>query len=78
MKRRLFSSALLFTGLAGAASGAAAGAPAVPKSQWAPLFENHCVECHDADNKKGGLNLDTLDWVLNIFLCVLMLLVISI
>jgi mono/diheme cytochrome c family protein len=62
MKRRLFSSALLFTGLAGAASGAAVGAPALPKSQWAPLFENHCVECHDADNKKGGLNLDTLDW----------------
>lgn len=25
-----------------------------------PFLEQHCVECHDADNKKGGLDLDAL------------------
>lgn len=31
----------------------------------APFLENHCVECHDAENKKGGLNLDALPFDLS-------------
>jgi hypothetical protein len=27
-----------------------------------PLLEAHCSDCHDADRKKGGLNLDALSW----------------
>lgn len=60
MKCCPFISVLLLIGLAGSALGA--DAQKSPKSQWAPLFENHCVECHDAEKNKGGLNLDALDW----------------
>ena len=27
-----------------------------------PMFEQHCYECHDADVKKGGLDLSALQW----------------
>jgi hypothetical protein len=42
-----------------------AGAPvlyAMPPAEIAPFLENHCVQCHDADEKKGGLNLDALSF----------------
>jgi hypothetical protein len=31
----------------------------------APLFENHCIECHDTDTAKGGLDLTKLSQELN-------------
>jgi mono/diheme cytochrome c family protein len=40
-----------------------AGAPmlrAAAPAALAPYMEDHCVECHDADTHKGGLNLDAL------------------
>jgi mono/diheme cytochrome c family protein len=39
-----------------AASLAAGALPAEVRA----VFEKHCFECHDADTKKGGLQLDTL------------------
>ncbi|RFC47985.1 MAG: Protein of unknown function DUF1592/DUF1588/DUF1587/DUF1595/DUF1585/Planctomycete cytochrome C [Verrucomicrobia bacterium] len=30
---------------------------AEPPAQWQPFLDQHCVECHDADVTKGGLNL---------------------
>ncbi len=27
-----------------------------------PMFEQHCIDCHDADAKKGGLDLQALSW----------------
>ena len=36
-------------------AGAASGVAALP-----PFLEKHCVECHDADAKKGGLDLTAL------------------
>jgi mono/diheme cytochrome c family protein len=39
------------------------GAPmlrAAAPATLAPFLEDHCVECHDADTHKGGLNLDAL------------------
>ncbi len=35
---------------------------AAPTADFKPFFEKHCVECHDADEKKGDLNLDALAW----------------
>lgn len=32
--------------------------------QAAPFLEKHCVECHDADTQKGGLNLADIDYTL--------------
>ncbi len=29
-----------------------------------PFLEKHCVECHDADSKKGGLDLTELKFEL--------------
>lgn len=29
------------------------------------FFENYCADCHDAESKKGGLNLDALGWHLD-------------
>ena len=39
-----------------AASVVAAGLP--PASQL--FLQNHCADCHDADTKKGGLDLTSL------------------
>jgi mono/diheme cytochrome c family protein len=30
--------------------------------KFAPMFEQHCLECHDGDVKKGGLDLTSLTW----------------
>jgi|688.fasta_scaffold53537_1 mono/diheme cytochrome c family protein len=30
-----------------------------------PMFDQHCYECHDADVKKGGLDLAALKWQLD-------------
>ena len=27
-----------------------------------PIFDQHCYDCHDADSKKGGLDLTELKW----------------
>jgi len=37
-----------------------AQAPAAAK--LTPMFEQHCLDCHDADAKKGGLDLTALKW----------------
>jgi hypothetical protein len=29
-------------------------------ADWQPFFQKHCVECHDAEMKKGGLDLEAL------------------
>lgn len=38
----------------------AAFAAPLPVQELNPFFENHCVECHDATAKKGGLDLESL------------------
>ncbi len=38
-------------------SPSAAAAP-----QVAEFFGNHCTDCHDAEEKKGGLDLESLEW----------------
>lgn len=30
--------------------------------QLQPMFDAHCIDCHDADAKKGGLDLTALQW----------------
>ena len=32
------------------------------RARLEPLFEAHCLTCHDADEKKGGLDLASLAW----------------
>ncbi len=34
--------------------------PLVGSANLPPFLEKHCVECHDADVKKGGLDLTAL------------------
>ena len=36
-----------------------------PSDKIEPFLENHCLECHDSDVDKGGLNLEDLDRDLN-------------
>jgi len=38
----------------------AASAGAAPPAALAPFLETHCYECHDAEVRKGGLDLDAL------------------
>ena len=33
-----------------------------PGGKLEPMFDSHCYECHDADAKKGGLDLTALKW----------------
>jgi hypothetical protein len=35
---------------------------AAPPAPLTPFLEQHCLDCHDGDSKKGGLNLDALDF----------------
>ena len=35
--------------------------PAAPPAEVLPFFKTHCMECHDAEMKKGGLNLAALE-----------------
>ncbi len=37
-------------------------AAAAPPAEWQPFLTKHCAECHDAETKKGGLNLAALDF----------------
>ena len=53
MKLRIH--ALLSLALFAAASQGASSPPAIQ-----PVLEQHCVDCHDADEKKGGLDLSVL------------------
>lgn len=38
------------------------GRAAEPAAGLAGFFKNHCVACHDADSKKGGLDLAAMAW----------------
>lgn len=38
----------------------ATSAAAAPPAQMRPFLEQHCYECHDAEMKKGGLDLEAL------------------
>lgn len=40
-------------------------ATAAPPEALMPFFKQHCYDCHDADTKKGGLDLDALTTELN-------------
>ncbi|MGA0133865.1 MAG: DUF1592 domain-containing protein [Opitutales bacterium] len=51
---------MLRTALLLAAPLALAAPPAAPSPAASAFLERHCVECHDADMKKGGLDLTTL------------------
>jgi len=46
----------------------ASGSPRATDSFYAaavaPIFENHCVTCHDANKQKGKLRLDTYEWIM--------------
>lgn len=33
---------------------------ATAESKLSPFFTKHCIECHDADTKKGGLEITSL------------------
>ena len=50
----MFRAALLL------AASALAAAPAAPNPAAAAFLEKHCVECHDGEVKKGGLDLTAL------------------
>lgn len=57
MPARLSSPLVL---LATSAIQAATAAPAPLPQPLASFLDQHCIECHDADVKKGGLDLDAL------------------
>src|SRR3954468_21842054 len=46
--------------LAMSARAAVAPAPAGFDAKVKPLFENHCLDCHDEQEHKAGLRLDNL------------------
>src|SRR5579862_144130 len=54
----LLLAALMVQGTTSIALPAAATAP----SKLRVFIDNHCVECHDADSKKGGLDLTSLEF----------------
>jgi mono/diheme cytochrome c family protein len=56
MKRSLNITTLLCTAALASASAAELG------SKLEPMFDQHCYDCHDADAKKGGLDLAALKW----------------
>ena len=56
MKRTFHLSAWLCTVALASASAAELG------GKLEPMFEQHCYDCHDADAKKGGLDLTALKW----------------
>jgi len=55
---RLGSMLLAMSAVSAVAAMSAVGASAEPG--FRSFLENHCLECHDASAKKGGLDLDTL------------------
>jgi len=63
---RLFSGRRFLAGAAVLSSMASAAEPAVSPipSAITDILEERCVRCHDADEKKGGVNLDLneIDW----------------
>lgn len=56
MKRALNITTLLCTVALASASAAELG------GKLEPMFDQHCYDCHDADAKKGGLDLAALKW----------------
>jgi hypothetical protein len=56
MKRTFHISTWLCTIALASASAAELG------GKLEPMFEQHCYDCHDADAKKGGLDLTALKW----------------
>ncbi|QOV88588.1 DUF1592 domain-containing protein [Humisphaera borealis] len=53
------ASLVAFLGAVAFCVNTAPAAPAIDKSVRA-LFDTHCVSCHDADSKKGGLDLSSV------------------
>ncbi len=47
----------------GTKCGLMAAAPLKPSANH--FFEKHCLECHDADSEKGGLNLEKIDYAMS-------------
>ena len=60
---RHLASLLLLVGLFECLAGPAAAAD--PLAKVRPMFDEHCYDCHDADAKKGGLDLEALKWKLD-------------
>jgi hypothetical protein len=60
---RHLASLWLLVGLPECFAGPAA--PADPLAKVQPMFDKHCYDCHDADAKKGGLDLEALKWKLD-------------
>ena len=58
--RPVFLSLFLVAGVSSLIVPSVLGAPASPFPQ--AFLESHCVECHDSDVKKGGLDLANLSW----------------
>jgi mono/diheme cytochrome c family protein len=56
MKSALNITTLLCTVALASASAAELG------GKLEPMFDQHCYDCHDADSKKGGLDLAALKW----------------
>ncbi len=50
------------TGLLLAALAVAHPCPAAPPPTLLPFLEQHCIDCHDGESKKGGLNFEALDY----------------
>jgi len=55
--RRILFPLLLIAAVSGVFCSPCHAAP-----QMAEFFSNHCMDCHDADAKKGGLDLEALKW----------------
>ena len=56
MKSAINITTLFCTVVLASASGAELG------GKLEPMFDQHCYDCHDADSKKGGLDLTELKW----------------
>jgi hypothetical protein len=51
--------------LASHAGASAAVSSSVPPQKITAFLQKHCTECHDAETRKGGLDLTSLEFILN-------------
>jgi len=51
-------------GGASAGGARAGGTLSFYSASIAPIFDDHCVVCHDANKQKGKLRLDSYDWIM--------------
>jgi hypothetical protein len=49
----------------GSGCGLRAAVPADLKPSAVSFFDKHCLECHDAESEKGGLNLEKIDYAMS-------------